>query len=45
VKWVKDWIDLVEDKDTCWAVVNVVVSYRVPQNAGNYLTTCGPVSF
>jgi hypothetical protein len=32
------WIDLAEDRDRWWAVVNVVMNYRVPQNTGNFLT-------
>jgi hypothetical protein len=41
----QDQIDLVQDRDRLWAVVNAVVSSRVPQNAGNYLATGGPFSF
>jgi len=37
VKWDKNWIGLVQDRDRCWAVVKAVVSLRIPQNAGNYL--------
>jgi len=33
-----DWIDLAEDSD-------IVTSLPVPQNAGNFLTSRGPVSF
>jgi len=29
-----DWIDLAVDKDRRWALVNVSVKLRVPQNAG-----------
>jgi hypothetical protein len=25
-----DWIDLAEDWDRCWAVVNAVMKFRVP---------------
>jgi hypothetical protein len=33
-----DWIELAEDRDRCWALVNVVMNLRVPQNAGKFLT-------
>jgi len=45
VKWGKDWNGLVKDRDRLWAVASEVVSFWVPQNAGNYLGTWGPVSF
>ena len=39
-------VDLSYDGDRCWAViVNAVMNLRVPQNAGNFLTSCKPVSF
>ena len=34
-----DRIDLALDKDGCLALVNMVVNPRVPQNAGNFLTS------
>jgi hypothetical protein len=37
-----DWIDLAEDSDRWRALVT---SLRVPQNAGNLLSSQGPVSF
>jgi hypothetical protein len=40
-----DWIELAQDRDRWWPLVNVVINLRVPQNAGNFLTSCGPVSF
>jgi hypothetical protein len=38
-----DWIDLAQDR---WqALLNTVTNLRVPQNAANFLTCRGPVSF
>jgi hypothetical protein len=34
-----NWIELAEDRDRLQAVVNVVMDLRVPQNAGNFLTS------
>jgi len=34
-----DWNGLTEDRDRCWALVKEVMSLRVPQNAGNLLTS------
>jgi hypothetical protein len=40
-----DWINLAQDRDKWQALVNAVMGHWVPQNAGNFLTSCKPVSF
>jgi hypothetical protein len=40
VRWEgMDWIDLALDWDRWWALVNVVMNLRVPQNAAKLVTS------
>ena len=40
-----DWIGLAQDRDSWRTLVSGVMNLRVPLNAGNFLTSCKPVSF
>jgi hypothetical protein len=33
-----DWIDVPQNRDTWWALVNAVMNLGVPYNAGTFLT-------
>ena len=34
-----DWIDIAQDRNRSWAVVNASMNFRIHKNAGNFLTT------
>ena len=40
-----DWIGLAQDRDKWRPLASAVMNLRVPWNAGNFLTSCKPVSF
>ena len=40
-----EWIGLAHDRDRWRTLVSAVMNLRVPWNAGNFLTSCKPVSY
>ena len=34
-----EWIDLAQDRERWWDLVNAVINLWVPQNEANFLTT------
>jgi hypothetical protein len=40
-----NWIELAQGRDRLRALANAVMNLWVPLNAGNFLTSCKPVSF
>ena len=40
-----DWIELAQDRDRWRDLVKAAMNFRVPKNAGNFLTSCKPVNF
>jgi hypothetical protein len=34
-----DWINMAQDRDRWWALVNMVMNLRIPKNMGNILTS------
>ena len=39
-----DWIGLAQDRDRWRTLLSAVMNLRIPWNAGNFLTSCKPVS-
>jgi hypothetical protein len=40
-----DWIDLTPHRDNWFNILNMLINLRIPCNAGNFLTSLGPISF
>jgi CRISPR/Cas system-associated protein Cas7 (RAMP superfamily) len=43
--WSTDWIELARDRERWRALLSAVMNLRVPQNTGNFLTSCKPVGY
>jgi hypothetical protein len=39
-----DWIEVTQNRDRLRELVNEVMNFRIPSNAGNFLTSCKTVS-